>query len=317
MSRHSALVTGLSGQDGSYLAELLLDKGYTVHGLVHTSLGLAEHLGDRIVVHRGDVCDGPAVAAAVSASAPDEIYHLAAATRPGASWREPVHTFDVVAGGTVRLLAAVAASAPAARVFLAGSAEVFGRPRSAPQDEHTPFEPRNPYGAAKAAAVAAGRAYRNGGELFVSTGILYNHDSPRRPLDFVTRKITWHAAAIAQGRAQELRLGNLNARRDWGWAPEYVDAAWRCLQHDTPSDYIVASGTMHTVRELVDVAFAHAGVPVEGHVVVDPEFVRAEPDVPLVGDAAKARAELGWVASTPFEDMVRQMVDADMAALAA
>jgi GDPmannose 4,6-dehydratase len=317
VSARTALITGVSGQDGSYLAELLLDKDYEVHALVHRSLGAAQHLGDELVVHRGDLADGDSIARAVAAAAPDEVYHLAALTEPGKSWDEPVRTFEVVAAGTVRVLEAVAARAEGARCFVAGSAEVFGAASEAPQTERAPFAPRNPYGAAKAAAVAAARAYRHGRGLFVAVGLLYNHESPRRPPSFVTRKVTRHAAAIAAGRERQLRIGNLDARRDWGWAPEYVEGAWRMLQADAADDYVLATGALHSVREVVEVAFARAGVPVEGHVVVDDAFVRPEPPVPLVGDPSKARDELGWVASTPFEDVIAAMVDADLAELSA
>lgn len=318
MTARRALITGISGQDGSYLAELLLDAGFEVHGLVHHSgLGLAEHLAERIEAHRGDVTDATSIERALTAARPDEVYHLAAVTAPGKSWGDATGTFDVVAGGTARLLAAVEAVQRDARVLVAGSAEIYGAPETAPQDEGTPFAPRNPYGAAKAAAVAAARAYRAGRGMFVAVGILYNHESPRRPVGFLPRKVSWHAAAIATGRASELRLGNLEARRDWGWAPEYMAGCRRMLQADAPGDYVLATGVLHSVRELVQVAFDHAAVPVEGHVVVDERFVRPEHGVPLVGDASKAREELGWRASRPFEVIIREMVDCDLEAMRA
>jgi GDPmannose 4,6-dehydratase len=313
----AAFVTGLSGQDGSYLAELLLDKGYVVHGLVRDGRwGSAAHLSDRVVAHDGDLRDGVSLEAAVSAAAPREIYHLAAVTSPGKSWDDAAGTFDVVTTGTVRLLDTVVRRAPQARILLAASAEVFGEPASAPQDEDTPLRPRNPYGAAKAAVIAAAEAYRRGRGLFASVGIFYNHESPRRPVDFVTRKVTWHAAAIARGDADVLRLGNLDARRDWGYAPDYMRGAWAALQAEAPSDYVFATGELHSVRELVDVAFARAGVPVDDHVEVAEEFVRPEPDVPLVGDPGRAERELGWRAETRFDAVVAEMVDHDMAAAA-
>lgn len=317
MSVGTALITGISGQDGSYLAEQLLAKGYAVHGLVRDGLGLAEPLAPEIEVHSGDVRDAASLAGAVAAAAPTEIYHLAGVTASHQSWGDPVGTFDVVALGTVRLLDAVVAHAPDARLFLAGSAEIFGAPAAAPQDELTPFAPRNPYGAAKVAAVAAVRAYRNGRGLFASVGLLYNHESPRRSLDFVTRKVTWHAAAIARGQADQLRIGNLDAERDWGSAPDYMDGAWRTLQAATPGDYVFATGVLHSVRELVELAFARAGVAIEDHVVVDEAFVRPEAGVPLVGDAGKAERDLGWKPSTSFEDVVAAMVDHDLEVLGA
>lgn len=311
-----ALITGISGQDGSYLAELLLGKGYEVHGLVHDGkLGAARHLADSIATHSGDLRDGASLHAAVTAATPDEAYHLAAVTAPGKSWANPVETFDVISSGTVRLLAAIAERSPRARVFVAGSAEIFGEPDSAPQDEQTPFRPRNPYGAAKAAAIAATRAYRAGRDLFAAVGFLYNHESVRRPLDFLPRKVSWHAAAIASGRIAELHLGNLDAERDWGYAPEYMEGAWRALQVDAPDEYVFATGRLHSVRELVELAFARAGVPVDGRVIVDEQLVRPEPTVPLVGDPTKAERELGWKARTRFGDIVAEMVDHDLAAM--
>ena len=317
MSQGVALITGIGGQDGSYLAEQLLEKGYEVHGLVQEGLGLAEHLAADVRAHVGDLRDAASLTRAVQAANPTEIYHLAGVTAPGKSWDDPAGTFDVVALGTVRLLDAVATHAPKARFFLAGSAEIFGEPASAPQNEQTAFAPRNPYGAAKAAAVAATQAYRQGKGLFASVGVFYNHESPRRSVDFVTRKVTWHAAAIATGRVSELRIGNLDARRDWGYAPEYTDGAWRALQAPQPADYVFATGALHTVGELVTFAFERAGVPTEGHVVVDEAFVRPEGDVALVGDPAKARQELGWQAHTPFEALIAGMVDHDLEQLAA
>jgi GDPmannose 4,6-dehydratase len=312
----TALVTGISGQDGSYLAELLLDQGYDVHGLVRGDrLGLAEHLRNRITSHSGDLRDADSLLAAVRDSRPDEVYHLGAATHAGRSADDPEGVRDVVARGTERLLEAVASKQPTAKVFCASSAEVFGSPAAAPQTEETPAKPRNPYGEAKAEALELARHFRADRALWVSVGILYNHESPRRPLSFVTRKVTWHAAAIARGKADELRIGNLDARRDWGYAPEYMEGVRRTLQHDEPTDFVLATGVLHTVRELVEAAFDRAGVPTEGHVVVDPAFVRPDEAVPLVGDPRKARDTLGWVASTPFVDVIAEMVDADLEAL--
>lgn len=311
-----ALITGLSGQDGSYLAESLLTDGYEVHGLVRDGrLGSAAHLADRVAVHAGDLRDDASLREAVRASRPDEVFHLAAASHVARSFTDPETVRDVIAGGTERLLAAVLSEAPAARVFCASSAEVFGAAASAPQDERTALSPRNPYGVAKVEALEIARSYRADRGLWVAAGLLYNHESPRRPLDFVTRKVTWHAAAIARGRATELRLGSLGARRDWGYAPDYVDGARRTLSAASPDDFVFATGVLHTIGELVETAFSRAGVPSDGHVVVDPAFVRPDEVVPLVGDARKAREELGWVPSTPFEEVIAEMVDADLEAL--
>ena len=239
--------------------------------------GSAAHLRDVVRGHPGDVRDPEAIAAAVQAAAPDEVYHLASETQPGRSAEDPERTLDVVAGGTERLLDAVARHAPGARVFCASSSEVFGEPDSAPQDEQTSLRPSNPYGEAKAEALLAARERRERQSQWVATGIFYNHESVRRPLSFVTRKITWHAAAIAAGEAGELRLGNLDARRDWGYAPEFVEGAWRTMQADEPGDYVFATGVLHSVRELLETAFGRAGVAVDGHVVVDEKLVRDDP----------------------------------------
>lgn len=316
MRTPTALITGISGQDGSYLGETLLAKGYEVHGLVRKgNLGLARHLEGRIAAHSGDINSSEDVTRIVREVAPDEIYHLASQTRPGASWDDPIGTFDVSALGTVRLLEAALRGAPDVKVFVAGSAEMYGSPAEAPQDERTPFTPRNPYGAAKAAAMSAARAYRAGRDLFVSVGVLFNHESPRRPVDFVSRKVTWHAAAIVRGRARELRLGNLDAQRDWGYAPDYVEGAWLALQAQQPDDYVFATGELHSVRELVDIAFARAGIEAAGRVIEDERLFRPEPPTPLVGNPDKAKRELGWKATISFEAMVAEMVDRDLEAL--
>jgi GDPmannose 4,6-dehydratase len=314
VSAGSALITGISGQDGSYLAEQLLGEGMAVHGLLRAgNLGASAHLRGRVIEQHGDLRDAASVTAAVRAAAPTEIYHLGALSHVTGS---PVEAFrDVVAGGTRRVLEAAVEHAPQARVFCASSAEVFGAAETAPQDESTPVRPRNAYGEAKAEALAIVREFRDGG-AWVSAGIFYNHESPRRPRSFVTRKVTWHAAAIARGRAAELRLGSLDAQRDWGYAPEYVDAARRSLRASRPDDFVLATGVLHSVRELVEVAFTRAGVAVDGRVTVDPELVRPSEPAPLVGNPANARRELGWEASMPFEAVIAEMVDRDLEALA-
>lgn len=317
MSAGTALITGISGQDGSYLAEALLAKGYEVHGLVRSGhLGLAGHLAADVETHEGDLRDGESLERAVRETSPDEVYHLAGVTMPGRSWENPAAVLDIVAGGTVRLLDALSRLAADARTFVAGSSEVFGPTGRKPRDEQAPFEPRNPYGAAKAAAVAAARAYRSGRGMWVTAGLLYNHESPRRPIEFVTRKVTWHAAAIALGKARELHIGNLDAHRDWGYAPEYMEGAWRALQAHEPSDYVFATGVQHSVRELVEIAFARAGLSVADHIVVDRNLVSPGHANAPAADPRKARQELGWKAGVSFEELVNKMVDADLEALA-
>src|SRR3954463_6024344 len=317
----SALITGITGQDGSYLADLLLEKGYEVHGMVRRAstekFDRLEHLRDRITLHQADLLDERSLRDALRAAKPDEVYNLAAMSFVAASWNQPVLTAEFTGVGVTRLLEAMRETVPEARFYQASSSEMFGKVREVPQTERTPFYPRSPYGVAKAYGHFITVNYRESYDLHATSGILFNHESPRRGLEFVTRKITWHAAAIKHGVADELRLGNLDAQRDWGYAKDYVEAMWLMLQQDTADDYVIATGSTHTVRECVEVAFDQAGVgDWERHVVIDPAFVRpAEVDL-LIGDPGKAKRDLGWEPATSFEELIRLMVDADLALLA-
>jgi GDPmannose 4,6-dehydratase len=317
----TALITGITGQDGSYLAELLLEKGYDVHGMVRRSstekFDRIEHLRDRIALHQGDLLDQRSLVDALRASRPDEIYNLAAMSFVAVSWTQPTLTAEFTGVGVTRMLEAMRETCPDARFYQASSSEMFGKVRQTPQTEETPFYPRSPYGVAKAYGHHITVNYRESYGLFGSSGILFNHESPRRGLEFVTRKITWHAAAIKLGLAKELRLGNLDARRDWGYALDYVEAMWLMLQADQPGDYVVATGVTNTVRRCVEIAFERVGLDWEAYVVIDDAFKRpAEVDL-LVGDAGKAERELGWTPRTSFEELVALMVDADLALLRA
>ena len=308
-----ALITGITGQDGSYLAEALLERGYEVHGLVRRrSEVLAE-----VRVHEGDLRDQDSLAAALEAAGPDEVYNLAAASSVAASWQDPALTGDVTGLGAARLLEALRVTCPEARLFHASSNEVFGPTTSGSADETTPLAPRTPYGAAKAYAHHLVAGHREAYGLRCCNGILFNHESPRRGEQFVTRKITLGAAAISLGRARELRLGTLDAQRDWGYAPDYVEAMWLMLQRDEPADYVLATGVAHSVRDCVAVAFDHVGLDWHDHVKLDDEFRRPAEAEPLVGDASKARRELGWEPRTGFEEMIRLMVEHDVALLRA
>jgi GDPmannose 4,6-dehydratase len=315
-----ALITGITGQDGSYLAELLLENGYEVHGMVRRSsterFERIEHLRDRITLHQGDLLDQRSLVDALRVARPDEIYNLAAMSFVAVSWIQPTLTAEFTGVGVTRMLEAMREVCPEARFYQASSSEMFGKVREAPQSESTPFYPRSPYGVAKAYGHFITVNYRESYDLFGCSGILFNHESPRRGLEFVTRKITWHAAAIKAGRRDELRLGNLDAKRDWGYAKDYVQAMWLMLQQDRPADYVIATGETNSVRRCVEVAFDHAGLDWERHVVTDDALRRpAEVDL-LVGDSAKARAELGWEPSMRFEELIRLMVDADAKLLA-
>jgi GDPmannose 4,6-dehydratase len=320
-----ALITGISGQDGSYLAELLLDKDYEVHGLVRRSssfnTGRIDHLyqdphgeGVRLFTHYGDLSDAVALTQLLYRVQPDEIYHLGAQSHVRVSFDIPGYTFDVTGGGTLRLLEAIREAGVNSRIYQASSSEMFGA-APAPQSELTPFHPRSPYAVAKVAAYWAVVNYREAYDMFASNGILFNHESPRRGETFVTRKITRALARIKHGLQEKLFLGNLDAKRDWGYAPDYVEAMWRMLQHDEPDDFVVATGTTFSVREFLEAAFGHAGLDWEQSVEIDPRYFRpAEVDV-LLGDASKAREKLGWEATVGFEELVRIMVDADMQSL--
>jgi GDPmannose 4,6-dehydratase len=319
MAQPRALVTGVSGQDGSYLADLLLERGYRVFGLVRRSsnerLERIAHLEGRIELVRGDLLDQTSLMHAVSEAQPDEVYNLAAQSFVPTSWQEPVLTAEFTALGVTRLLEALRQVAPQARFYQASSSEIFGKVTQSPQDERTPFWPRSPYGVAKLYAHWITVNYRESYGLHACCGILFNHESPRRGLEFVTRKITREAARISLGLARELKLGNLEARRDWGFAGDYVRAMWLMLQRETPSDYVIATGEMHTVREVCEVAFAELDLDWQEFVVHDPRLVRpAEVDL-LVGDASKARAELGWKPEVDFKSLIRMMVRADLAQL--
>jgi GDPmannose 4,6-dehydratase len=314
-----ALITGITGQDGSYLAEFLLDRGYEVYGMVRRSstekFDRIEHIRDRITLEQGDLLDHRSLVDALRAARPHEIYNLAAMSYVAASWVQPTLTAEFSGIGVTRLLEAMREVCPEARFYQASSSEMFGRVREVPQTELTPFYPRSPYGVAKAYGHFITVNYRESYRLHATSGILFNHESPRRGLEFVTRKITWHAAAIKLGLRSELRLGNLEAERDWGYAGDYVRAMWLMLQQDDPDDYVVATGVTHSVRECVEVAFEHVGLDVDTRVVTDPTFLRPAEVEHLIGDAAKARRVLGWEPEVGFEQLIRTMVDADLALL--
>ena len=311
----SALITGVTGQDGSYLAELLLAKGYDVHGVVRPGDGVPARpwsAAPRLRFLEGDLLDQTALDDAVAAASPDEVYHLAADSVVQSSWDQPVRSSDVTALGAARVLEAVRRHAPAARFFNASSSEIFGAARESPQRETTPVAPRTPYGVAKAFGHFLTRTYREGLGLFAVSGVLYNHESPRRGPGFVTRKVTRAVAAISRGSQRELRLGDLDARRDWGFAGDYVDAMWRMLQADAPDDFVVGTGETHTVRELCELAFDAVGLDYRDHVVSDPAFRRPAETAVMVADASRARERLGWTPTVTFEQLVRRMVDADL-----
>ncbi len=316
MSGRTALITGITGQDGSYLAEFLLEQGYDVHGMVRRSstekFDRIEHIRDRVTLHQGDLLDSTSLGDALRACNPDEIYNLAAMSFVAASWVQPTLTAEFSGIGVTRLLEAMRGVCPEARFYQASSSEMFGKVREVPQNERTPFYPRSPYGVAKAYGHFITVNYRESYGLYATSGILFNHESPRRGLEFVTRKITWHAAAIKLGVAKELKLGNLDAERDWGYAGDYVRAMWMMLQQDEPDDYVVATGTANSVKTALEVAFDHAGLSLEEHVVLDPALLRPAEVEHLIGDATKARTVLGWEPEVSFEELIRMMVDADL-----
>ena len=319
-SRKTAVITGVTGQDGSYLAELLLAKGYEVIGVVrrtsHDSYERIGHLLDRVHVVAADLLDQHSLTTVIRDARPDEVYNLAAQSFVPTSWNQPVLTGEFTALGVTRLLEAIRLAHPQARFYQASSSEMFGKAVETPQRESTPFYPRSPYGVAKVYGHWITVNYRESYGLYAVSGILFNHESPRRGLEFVTRKVSDGVARIKLGKATELRLGNLDSGRDWGFAGDYVDAMWRMLQQDKPGDYVVGTGTMHTVRDLCAAAFAHAGLDWQEYVKVDPKFVRpAEVDV-LRADASRARKELGWTPKVSFEQLVQMMVDADLERLA-
>jgi GDPmannose 4,6-dehydratase len=314
--RQTAVITGVTGQDGSYLAELLLAKGYEVIGVVrrtsHDSYERIGHLLDRLHVVAADLLDQHSLTTVIRDAQPDEVYNLAAQSFVPTSWTQPVLTGEFTALGVTRLLEAIRLAHPEARFYQASSSEMFGKATETPQRETTPFYPRSPYGVAKVYGHWITVNYRESYGLHAVSGILFNHESPRRGLEFVSRKVTDTVARIKRGKATELRLGNLEARRDWGFAGDYVDAMWRMLQRDEPRDYVIGSGETHSVRELCEVAFGHVGLDWQKYVKVDPRFVRpAEVDV-LLADAGQARRDLGWAPQVSFERLVKMMVDADL-----
>lgn len=319
MSQKVALITGITGQDGSYLAELLLSKGYTVYGMVRRAsvenYERIDHLRKDVQLLQGDLLDQYSLISVLKQCRPREVYNLAAQSFVPTSWAQPVLTTEFTAVGVTRMLEAIRNVDPSIRFYQASSSEMYGRVRETPQSELTPFYPRSPYGVAKVYGHYITVNYRESYNLFAVSGILFNHESPRRGLEFVTRKVTDGVARIKLGLAKELRLGNLEARRDWGFAGDYVEAMWLMLQQDAPDDYVIATGETHTVQKLVEVAFSHAGLQWDRFVKQDPAFIRpAEVDL-LIGDPSKAQKKLGWKPKVSFEEMIRMMVDSDIARL--
>ena len=316
MSAQRALITGIAGQDGSYLAELLLDKGYEVFGIVRGS-PLApypnlQRVREHVQLLQGDLLDQMTLLDAITKAQPDELYNLAATSFVPASWRQPVMTAQFTAVGVTSMLEAVRITQPDLRVYQASTSEIFGATTESPQTEETPFVPRNPYAVAKLYGHLMVSTYRDRYGLHASSGIAYNHESPRRPPEFVTRKVTRTAAAISLGLADELRLGDLEATRDWSFAGDVAEAMWLMLQQERGDDYVIGSGESRTVRDLVETAFGIVGIELDGRVVTDPEFVRPPDPVPLVGNPAKARERLGWTPRTSFEGMIEAMVETDL-----
>lgn len=321
-----ALITGITGQDGSYLAELLLSKGYEVHGIIRRAssfnTGRIDHLYSdphinnvHMFLHYGDIADSTNLIKLLYRIQPDEVYHLAAQSHVRVSFDIPEYTGDVTGLSTIRILEAIRETESKAKFYQASSSEMYGLVQEVPQRETTPFYPRSPYGAAKVYAYWVTVNYRESYGMFACNGILFNHESPRRGETFVTRKITRAVAQIKAGLQDKLYLGNLDAKRDWGYAKEYVEAMWRMLQHDTPDDYVVATGETHSVKEFLEEAFSHAGLDWRKYVEIDEKYYRpAEVDL-LIGDAGKAERQLGWKPQTSFQDLTRLMVDADIAAL--
>jgi GDPmannose 4,6-dehydratase len=321
MAQPRALITGISGQDGSYLAELLLSRGYEVHGIVRRvaiedpehRLGRIQHLHDRIALHAGSLESYASMHSVVRRIEPQECYHLAAQSFVSYSFEDEFSTLNTNINGTHYLLSAIKDDAPDCRFYFAASSEMFGRAEETPQRERTRFHPRSAYGISKVAGYELTRNYREAHRLHASSGILFNHESPRRGFEFVSRKITSAVARIAAGRGGKLKLGNLEARRDWGYAPEYVEAMWLMLQQPEPDDYVVATGETHSVQQFAELAFSHAGLDWREHVETDPVLYRPAEVELLLGDATKARSVLGWKPRTSFAELVRCMVDADLA----
>ncbi len=312
----TALITGITGQDGSYLADFLLSKGYSVVGMVRRSSTVTfervNHIQDEITIIQGDLHDQSSLVAVMEEYQPDEVYNLAAQSFVPTSWKQPVLTGEVTALGVTRILEAVRLVKPEARFYQASSSEMFGKVREVPQKETTPFYPRSPYGVAKVYAHWITVNYRESYDLYAVSGILFNHESPRRGLEFVTRKITFGVARIKLGRAKELRLGNLESRRDWGYAGDYVEGMWRMLHQEQPEDYVLGTGVTHSVREFCEIAFGYVGLDYRDYVVQDPRFYRpAEVDL-LVADPSKALDQLGWKPRVSFNALVQMMIDADL-----
>jgi GDPmannose 4,6-dehydratase len=321
VTQRRALITGITGQDGSYLAEFLLEKGYKVYGMVRRASSdhfeRIAHLEDRIELREGDLLDQLSIITLLHAIEPHEIYNLAAQSFVPTSWEQPILTSEATALGVTRMLEAIRVVDRSIRFYQASSSEMFGKVRESPQNERTPFYPRSPYGVAKVYGHYLTVNYRESYGLYAVSGILFNHESPRRGRQFVSRKISLGAASIKQGLATQLRLGNLDAKRDWGYAGDYVEAMWTMMQQSTPDDFVIATGETHTVRELCQIAFARVGLDWEKYVVVDASHVRpAEVDL-LIGDAGKARRVLGWRQKVSFRELVEMMVDADLRELRA
>jgi GDPmannose 4,6-dehydratase len=315
-----ALITGITGQDGSYLAELLLDEGYEVYGVVRRasteSFERIAHLTGRVELLQADLLDQASLQEALRSSRPHEVYNLAAQSFVPTSWTQPVLTAEFTAVGVTRMLEALRNVDPSIRFYQASSSEMFGKVQQVPQTEVTPFYPRSPYGVAKAYGHFITVNYRESYDLYAVSGILFNHESPRRGLEFVTRKISDGVARIKLGLARELRMGNLDAHRDWGYAGDYVRAMWLMLQQDQPDDFVIATNTMHSVRDAIEIAFAHVGLDPEQHVTIDPRFLRPAEVEELRGDATKAKQVLGWTPQVGFDELIKMMVDADLERLA-
>ncbi len=315
-AKRRALITGITGQDGSYLADLLIEEGYEVFGMVRRAstenFERLSHIIDRVTLMQGDLLDQFSLVSVLEASKPDEVYNLAAQSFVPTSWRQPVLTAEFTAVGVTRMLEAIRQVDRSIRFYQASSSEMFGKVRQIPQTEETPFYPRSPYGVAKAYGHFITVNYRESYELFAASGILFNHESPRRGLEFVTRKITDGVARIKLGLADELRLGDLEPKRDWGFAGDYVRAMWLMLQQETPADYVIATGEQHSVREFAELAFNHAGLDWEQYVVRDEQLIRPAEVFDLVGDPSRARRELDWEPRVSFRELVELMVDADL-----
>ncbi len=313
---NKALITGITGQDGSYLADFLLERGYEVHGMVRRAstenFERIAHITKRVSLHQADLLDELSLIELLQEVRPDEIYNLAAMSFVPTSWSQPILTGEFTAIGVVRMLEAMRRVCPEARFYQASSSEMFGKVREVPQTEKTPFYPRSPYGVAKAFGHHITVNYRESYDLFAVSGILFNHESPRRGKEFVTRKVSDGAARIALGQWKTLPMGNLDAERDWGYAGDYVEAMWRMLQQPRPDDFVVATGVAHSVRDLVETAFNHVGLDWRDHVAVDARFIRPAEVDHLLGDSGKARRELGWTPHVDFKELIRMMVEADL-----